>query len=392
MRLIFDGLAAPVRLHNCAPLVDLLPSVLPGWPFRTEADNGQSALLSLSHGSSGYVLETPLLPEPVTRTDTVEAACAFAAELTRAYVHQDDQLLCLHAAAAEFAGKLVVFPAHYRSGKSILSACLAAAGVRLFNDDVLPIRRSDGCGISPGLALRLRNPLPDNLAIESRRFIESHTSLQGNNYSYLDLDDTNMAPRGAALPIGAFIVLEREPGAMATLEAVGQADLLHQVVWQNFAREATAPSILDALNRLVLSSQRWRLRYDRTEEAVELLQKTFQSWPETAPGNNPTAARGQLASGTPGGLAPRHYRQAPGIRVIETDRQSFLADPNGNAIHHLNPLGASLWRLFVEPITIDELASILASAFPDLEPAQARCDVDALVSELTDKNLLDYGG
>ena len=74
--------------------------------------------------------------------DRVDAACSFIVDLIRAYIAAAPSLLCLHGAAAEFAGRLVVFPTPYRSGKSTLTAYLAAAGVRVYADDILPSRRT----------------------------------------------------------------------------------------------------------------------------------------------------------------------------------------------------------------------------------------------------------
>jgi len=392
MHVIFDDLSKPVRLLNCEELYKFLPSVLPGWSFIVAPDNSQSPIISLTQAANSYVLEGDLLPEPLTRNDMVDAICALVAELIRAYVHQDDRLLCLHGAAAEFAGKLVIFPSQYRAGKSILSACLAAAGVPLFCDDVLPISRTESRGIAPGLALRLRRPLPDNLTADSLRFIEAHNYLQGEHYMYLNLDDSLMASRGEALPIGAFVLLEREAGTTTMLEDVSEAEILRQVIWQNFAREAEAQKILDALSRLVAESQCFRLRYDRAEDAAWLLQQEFNSWTEVSPGADPGKVLPFKSNTADRGLAPGHYRQRPEISIVEVDNQSFLADRQGAAIHHLNSTGSSVWTLLAEPMTLDEVTGILITAFPDLEREQVRCDIDALVSELTRKNLLEFGG
>lgn len=392
MYVLFDDMSKPLRLLNCEELYKFLPLALPGWPFIAAPDSSQSPIISLTRAAESYVLEGDLIPEPLMPNDMVDAICALVAELIRAYVHQDDRLLCLHGAAAEFAGKLVIFPSQYRAGKSILCACLAAAGVPLFSDDVLPISRTESRGIAPGLALRLRRPLPDNLAAESLRFIEAHNDLEGENYMYLNLDDRAMASRGKALAVGAFVLLEREAGTTTMLEEVSEAEILRQVVWQNFAREAEAPKILDTLSRLVAESQCLRLRYDRAEDAAWLLQQEFNAWSEVSPGADFSKLLPFESNSADCGLAPGHYRQKPGIGIVEADNQSFLADRQGAAIHHLNPTGSSVWKLLAEPMTLDEVVGILITAFPELDREQVSCDIDALVSELMRKNLLEFGG
>ena len=392
MLLNFDGLSKPVRLVNCETLSKNLPLAFPGWSINVEPDTSQSPILTVTQENNSYTLEGFWLPEPLLRNDMVDAICALVAELMRAYVRQDDRLLCLHGAAAEFAGKLVIFPSQYRAGKSILSASLAAAGVRLFCDDVLPIGLADARGIAPGLAVRLRKPLPDNLSAETRHYIERHNCLQGEHYHYLDLADSAMAARGRQAPIGAFVLLEREAGATPAFEEISEADVLRQVVWQNFAREAEAPKILEVLSRLVADSQRMRLRYDRAEEAVGLLQQYFSSWPEELSSVDDKRLLSEHSNAGATEIPPGCYWRNPGVSVVDVDGQSFLADSQGAAIHHLNPTASSIWNLLAEPMSVDEIMQVLLTAFPDLDPDRLSQDVNSLVADLMRENLLRYGG
>lgn len=391
VHVIFAGLSKPVQLTDCDELLKHIPLVFPGWSIHTAPDTAEAPILDLCRQGETYVLQGHWLAEPLTRNDMADALSALVAELMRAYVQQDERLLCLHGAAAEFNGKLVIFPSKYRAGKSILSACLAAAGVQLFCDDVLPIGLAEGQGIAPGLALRLRKSLPDNLAPESLGFVDRHIRLRGENYLYLDLADGLMAPRGRQLPIGAFVLLEREPGVTTLLEEVSAAEVLQQVVWQNFAREAEAPKILELLSRLAANAQRFRLRYDRAEDAVWLLQQTFNCWPdealEAAAGEPLANVQDAAECNLPRGC----YRRNPEVTIVQVDDQCFLADRQGAAIHHLNPTGSAIWTLVSEAMTLDEITAVFLAAFPDLDHDQARRDVTNLVGELMKKNLLQYG-
>jgi len=309
----------------------------------------------------------------------------------RAYVHEDRELLCLHGAAAEFAGKLVLFPSNYRAGKSILSACLAASGVRLFGDDVLPISLLDAEGIAPGFAPRLRLPLPDNLGSETCDFIDKHNRLQGEQYLYLDLESDVLAPRGFQLPIGAFVLLEREEGTRPLLEIVSEVEVLRQVIWQNFARETEAPKILRVLSELVASSQRFRLRYDRAEDAVRLLLEIFSDWSAQSGNRTHDVAMADRQTSVAHHLLPGCYLRNPDISIVQIEDQMFLADGQGATIHHLNSIGTAIWSLLAEPMTADEMTNLLMAAFPDHEPGSIESDLSSLIDELLSKNLLLAG-
>ena len=389
--LIFGDMSNSVELINCRHLPDCFPLIFPGWQITEVSAEHCSPVLSLRLEDNNYVLESYWLKKPVYRTNEDAAICLLVAELMRAFVHEDRQLLCLHGAAAEFAGKLVVFPSNYRAGKSILSACLAASGVQLFGDDVLPISLLDAEGIAPGFAPRLRLPLPDNLDLETLEFINKHNRLQGEQYLYLDLENDVLAPKGCQLPVGAFVLLEREEGVSPVMASVSEAEVLHQVIWQNFARETEAPRILGVLSELVASSQRFRLRYDRTEDAVRLLRESFSHW-TTQSGNgsyDKTLANGQ--TGIIDHLLPGHYLRKPDISIVQIEDQVFLADEQGAAIHHLNPIGTAIWSLLEEPMTADEITNLLMTAFPDLERSSIESDLHNLIDELLSRNLLLAG-
>jgi len=389
--LIFNDMSNSVELINCRHLSNCFPLIFPGWLITEVPAEHCSPVLSLRLEDDHYVLESDWLENPVYRKNEDAAICLLVAELMRAYVHEDRELLCLHGAAAEFAGKLVLFPSNYRAGKSVLSACLAASGVRLFGDDVLPISLLDAAGIAPGFAPRLRLPLPDNLDLQTRDFINKHNRLQGEQYLYLDLENDLLAPRGCQLPVGAFVLLEREEDASPFIETVSEAEVLRQVIWQNFARETEAPRILGVLSKLVASSQRFRLRYDRAEDAVRLLQENFSDWATQSGNGNyaKTAADSQI--GTIEHLLPGHYLRKPDISIVQIEDQVFLADGQGAAIHYLNPIGTAIWSLLAEPMTADEMTNLLLTAFPDLERSAIESDLHNLIDELLSSNLLLAG-
>ena len=391
LHLTFEGLERPVSLVDCRHLLDHFPLVFPGWQIDVLSEYTGPPILTLGYEKSTYLLEADWLKKPIRRTDMTDAICALVVEVVRTYVRDNVNLLCLHGAAANFSGRLVVFPSKYRAGKSVLSACIAAAGIQIFCDDVLPIGIVEGHGIAPGLAPRLRIPLPDNLSPKSRKFIQSSTGLEGNQYLYLDLANDHLAARDSQAPVGAFILLEREEGAQLSLEAVSEAEVLHQVVWQNFARDAEAPRILEQLSCLVSGAQRFRLRYDRAEDAVALLKKTFKTWPSRIPKGAESIVTTAASSVSPASVPPGCFLRRADIMVVSINGESFLADSGGVAIHHLNPVGTAIWTLLSEPVTMVDMVDLLLTAFPGIDGDQVRGDVATLVDTLESKNLLLVG-
>jgi len=391
LHLVFDGLEQPVALVDCRHLFDHFALIFRGWHIEASPLDTPPPFLTLRLEKSTYILEADWLKKTIRRTDQVDAICGLVANLVRFYVRGNADLLCLHGAAAKFTGRLVVFPSKYRAGKSVLSACIGAAGIQIYCDDVLPISIGEGHGIAPGLAPRLRIPLPDNLSPESVDFIQNRTGLEGKQYLYLDLDNDHLAARGSQASVGAFILLEREEGTPLSLEAISEADVLHRVVWQNFARKAEAPRILQRLSQLVSHAQRFRLRYDRAEDAVVLLKETFETWPTEsvqAPDTRFTTAQESIR---PPHVPPGCYLRKPEIGIVTIDGESFLADNQGAAIHHLNPVGSAIWTLMAEPVTIADMVDLLHLAFPDVGGEQVKGDVADLIDTLVSKNLLVVG-
>ncbi len=396
----FDGLRRPVRLTDCRELLEGFEQVFHGWHFHEVAgDLDDPPIISIRGTEKGYVLESPWLEAPLRYRDPVSAVCAFIVDLIRGQVDDDPDLLCLHGAAAEFAGRLVVFPSVYRAGKSVLSACLAAQGQRLFADDVLPIAAPQDHGVAPGIMPRLRLPLPDDLDPETRSFLDSRRGLAGQRYLYLELSREELAERGTTAPVGGFVLLERDPEARPTLSPIREGELLRQVIWQNFARSRPAPRIMERTRRLVQSARRFRLRYAKAQQAVDLLKETFTDWPDSGaaglagPAGDAAAAPipVRVAKGRETAIPPGCYLRRPEATEMTVDGERFLADPAGQAIHHLNPVGSALWQLLAEPMSIAEMTDLLQAAFPDVARQRLEEDVRALVTSLADRGLVTKG-
>ena len=159
-----------VKLTDCGDLFEYFPVIFSGWQITEIQQDIENPIVTMCASTQGYELTAEWLSEPQRCKNKANAICAFVSKMVRAYIDDDQNLLCLHGAAAEFGGSLVVFPSKFRSGKSVLSACLAYADVKIFCDDVLLVDLEKGQGIAAGLAPRLRLLLPGCLSGPASHF------------------------------------------------------------------------------------------------------------------------------------------------------------------------------------------------------------------------------
>lgn len=390
----FDGLSKPIVLIESSDIYACFPKVFHEWRFRETAAAESDPVLTISRDTKGYRIEADWLHPPLVRVDQVDALCGFIAELIRAFINDNTRLLCLHGAAAEFGGRLVIFPNRYRAGKSVLSACLAAAGVRLFADDVLPIVEQNDHGMAPGIAPRLRVPLPGNLSARTRDFLDHRTVARGERYFYLGLTSAELAPHGTTAPIGAFVLLERTQDANPELLPVGESEILKQVIWQNFAREVEAPEIVQRLRGIIGRAGCYRLRYSSADDAAAFLKANFTTWAASTP---TAPEHGRKASPSTGPARAVHgpsagcYQRSPLVTETLVDGESFLADAEGAAIHHLNPVGSAIWQALAKPLTVGQIVDLLHTAFPEADLNRIEQDVGALLDDLKARQLVLYG-
>jgi hypothetical protein len=389
----FADLPKPVDIDLPEEMLATIGILLPGWPIKPWSANDQSdPVLRFAAEELHFSIIGPWVPEPVLRTDRVDAACGFIAELIRAYVNEVPERLCLHAAAAEVGGRLVLFPSTHKAGKSILSAALASAGCRLFGDDIVLIDARDGTGISGGVCPRLRLPLPDTLQTETRSFIAANSGPTGKRYCYLTLGKSALAPKEERLPIGTFVMLERADAGPAQLERLDLADALKTVVWQNFARREASTTILERLYAIVRRTGAYRLVYSASEDAARLLRERFANWSDpiadspAAEGGSPDvqcAAAGERHDGKPG------FRRKTGVAELEIDSQRFLADNESGKISHLNQTASAIWHLLAEPMSRNEIVKLMSEAFPDIAPEAITADVETSLGILTAAGLVE---
>jgi hypothetical protein len=277
-------------------VIDGLHSVLRGWGAtvssamergrraggtrRDLAKRNKAPLIRVTRTRRGYRrvsvwTRVPSLIRERTRGSVTSAVCGVHFELIDWYATEHPNELCLHAAGLRFPRGLVVFPALAKAGKSVLTVALAARGVRVYADDVVPINLSTRRAVSLGILPRLRPPLPATASRGFRDYVEAHGGLGRGDRLYVEVPDTEMVPFGETTPVRGIVLLERSARGAASIETVDRADALETLILQNFAQAPPADRVLDTLHRVVAGAECRRLRYVRSEDAASLLLATF---------------------------------------------------------------------------------------------------------------------
>lgn len=391
MLLKFDKVARPMLLEGVDSAPPAFVSVFRFWPWWSmPEDAAADPLIRIIPEGDAFWLDAPWLDERLHYSNAVNLACGLAVHVNHAMLMDRPDLICLHGAGIEIGGRLVVFPNAYRAGKSLLTACLAAAGARIFSDDILPIDRDSRQGVALGVSPRLRLPLPETVGQRSRRFIEARSGAKNAQYLYVELDERRQAPFGEQSPFAGFVLLERRDGSPAVLEPVSDGETLKQLVLRNFARQIPAADSLDFLHGLVSSAACYKLTYSVGDEAADVLMSRFTDRAALVRDVEAKAATDMLAR--PQDVKPvgggDHIRRSPGIGERLVGDGLFLTDETGESVYHLNLVGAGVWRLLDGDCSPAEAKSLLHQAFPDIATSQIDHDTDRLVQDLMDQGLL----
>lgn len=392
----FRGLASPLRLRDADQVLTLLPQVFAGWPFEAGTAGPATPFYTISGGDGLLACESHIDDRPPRRFDAVNAVCDAVSAVAYALPAEDDRLLCLHAAALEMAGRLVVFPNLRRAGKSTLSSALARAGHPLFSDDVLPLsftRDTLAWGLAMGIAPRLRLPLPDAIDPQFRDWVATVAGPKNRQYQYLRLPE--QTAHGVVRPLGAFVLLaRRDEPVLPRLEPVSPDAAMDALLHQNFTRDRHSGDVLQAMAGILAWCPVYRLTYSDLTGAVACLEQAFAAWPDAVPEERTSpdlrfrlaelCARGPKEADTQG-----QVRQRPGTIAAEIGGTLYLADAEGRAIHRMDGLAALIWEMLADPATPEEIAADLAEAFPDTPPDRIAADLRQLIERLAAEALID---
>jgi hypothetical protein len=384
MLIALDGIKAPISLHHCDEIIRPLGMVLGSWRFRvleniTERET--AAAISVLRASTSYRISSPWLDEPVVEQSEVGAVFSVAAELARAFAEEQPGLLCLHCAAVEADGRLILFPNRENAGKSTLATGLAARGFRLFADDVLAVSEVSQQGISLGIAPRLRLPLPQSCGTSFHSFVESHRGPYDAEFLYLNLDASQLARHGQTCPIGATVLLDRRRSGSPKLTSLARGRALRQLIIQNFAPDGTSLTTINRLFSMIETGACFSFTYSKLDEAIDFLSKRFSSGDGPWQDDRMDQGRGTRVSEIAVEVAQDHrpwsaqFTQVAGIALRAVDNDIFLVKSGDAAVFHLNAVAASLWHMLEQPTSLAMAIDAVQKAFPAADARKVKRDV-----------------
>jgi hypothetical protein len=394
LRLDFDAVDRPVYLAAADPLLAGLLPLLRGWEVRIAAETALPeqgvALTSVLGLGETYALSSMYLDTPTQGLPAASAVCGIVADLAQRFFESRPDWLALHCGAFQSGGRLVLVTGGQRAGKSTLISRLSAEDdLTIVCDDVLPI---DPCGRGHGLgaAPRLRLPLPGGASARFRDHVDACLRLRDDLYGYI-LPPT-LAARGDAGPIAAVLVLDREEGAMARLCHVDPADAVSHLLQRNLAPYEDVAEVFDRVHRIASGATCLRLVYSDLEEAVALIRAALPpdgSWPAMTPGPA-LDALDEVGAGGPIEIpeGPLFRRNDVSVRRVPGSEALFLCVPETMDIVTLNATGRLIWDILEDPLDADEVADVLAEAFPDVDFAVIYEDVLCAIAHLHEARLV----
>ncbi|WP_355661158.1 PqqD family protein [Halomonas salifodinae] len=397
--LSLPGLGCCLRLVNAPEVARALATALPGWPITARPARGSAPAIRLYRCGDGYRQYAPELPTGLDLPTVTAAVCSLIADLAGEALAgdrhrdrapdrvQEQGLIGLHCGSVEIDGRLAIFPEAHRAGKSTLSVACAAAGYRVFGDDVLGLTPA-GEGMALGIAPRLRLPLPEILPPELVDYIHRRAGPEDAHYRYVIPEAEERAAHGESRPLGAIVLLERDAGLTAPeVVRLAPGEGLVQLLTQNFAYDLTHEALMPRLVPLMERLPCLLLRYAEPLAAARELARVLRT-----PEADETTSMAEAARMTPrrGVECPAHgrWRASPNASAHALGDELFLIHRPSGAIHRLNATGHAVWALLAEEaLSVDELADCLAEHFDRPLAAVAR-DLRILMGGLLEAGLV----
>ena len=278
----FGAYSAPVRFDDCDDLLSGFKSILRGWDIKEmPGDDPAPPIIRFRKRKGWFYWQSKRLPPPKDwkphgPKKVIDAVADFHYRFLDWHSLEFTNHFCLHCAAVEMDGGLVIFPSVQKAGKSTLVAELAMRGYRVFCDDVLPIDPENNYGIAMGIVPRLRLPLPQSLSEMHLQFVNSRIGLSDRYAAYITLHDAELAGFGDAAPIRAIILLDRQTEtAPAKLAMAGRAQSPAKLIHQNFAKHLSPTTIFDNLLKVVENSELRSLEFSDVADAADLIEQEF---------------------------------------------------------------------------------------------------------------------
>ncbi len=380
-----------VELCGAEAVGRALDTVMPDWGLRAVKDPvppGAPVTVITDAAPKGYSFQSWWSRTPLTKLGLAGASCGVVADLVQSYCDARPDTLGLHCGAVEVGGHLLAFTGPFRAGKTTLVTRLAAEpGVRLFCDDVLPVR-PDGQAVALGIQPRLRLPLPDRVSDGFRRYVADHLTVQDSRYGYVESPE--QARTGTLAPLAALIVLRREEGARARFHRMRSAEAAAHLIRQNIADPGEAEAHYDRLTDLVAGLFCVTLVYSDLEEAVAQVHRAFAAGHLPAPELEidaplpPDPIEGDVSLADLSGV----YCRAAEVSAREIGEDVFLWQMEGRNFFRLNPVAGAVWDLLEEPATGHEIAATLMDVFADTPAEIIAADLSALLGQLSARGLV----
>ncbi|MGO3004944.1 MAG: PqqD family protein [Halomonas sp.] len=386
------GIGPYLRLVGAQPLIPVLQAAMPGWPLSECPLQSTAPEICVWQQEDGFWQQAPALPNGMWLDTPVSAACSVIADLAGAFLHRHPEYIGLHCGAAQINDQLVIFPDSHRAGKSMLTAAFAAAGYRVFGDDVVALT-PEGEGLSLGVAPRLRLPLPASLDAEFRDFINHHQGPSDDRYGYVALDETLLVSHGEKCPVGAIILIDRADSVTSPqLTALQHGEGLWQLLKQNFA---------DTLSDQVLVAKFWSLmkhvpcfllRYADAFQAADFVGRELEKVMNARPSNDALMSQDLPATGVAAldRNDQRCWHACQAAYEYPLGDELFVIVEEGGAIHRMNVTSRAVWALLQhEALTMEELSQTLVAFFMPVSLEQVRKDIAELLGQFLAAGLIE---
>ena len=392
--LYLPGIGPCVRIIHAPEVVTAFKKALAGWTASFVAPQEPPPPFYIKKDAEGLWQGERTTPDEFYIPSATSAVCSVVGELIGYYLELQPELLGLHCAAVEIAGRLVLFPEDSRAGKSTLSAAFMAAGYRVFGDDVLALT-AQGEGVAMGVAPRLRLPLPTSFSAEFSAYLAESIRLADDRYGFVLPVDAPLAPHAERAPVGTIVLLERYSDELIHTEPelirlpVGEG--LLQLLCQNFAYEASGKELIDFLLPLMQHSSCYLLRYGEPLTAARYVARSLQQ--PAAAVHAASLLNPSLAEQSALGLGARSlmtlWEPTQNVSRYEVGEELFLIQTCSGVIHRLNNTGKAVWQLLQqEPLTGQELSEVLAESF-DVDLALVQSDIPPLLAALEQAELIE---
>lgn len=382
-----------LRIEHAPAAVSALCQAMPGWPATITPPQVHTPTQYIYQDIDGLWQGSFDEPNEYHLPSPASAACSLVGDLISQRLAVEPELLGLHCGSVEINGRLVLFPQSSKAGKSTLTVAFAAAGYRIFGDDVLGLSTT-GQGVAMGVAPRLRLPLPVSFSKEFVEYTERHAGPEDDRYRFVIPPNNGLARFDESSPVGHIVLLERdehisEPEVIALSPGEG----LLQLLCQNFARDSSNEQLVNRFLPLMQSVPCLLLRYSEPLAAVRHLAKVIQC-PNWQPTPNASLVPSPLSYGSANKthrlqqMLENNWSVQPQVSAYPLGEELFLIHTASGAIHRLNASGKIVWQLLQqEPLSGLMLSEVLAKHYrTPLETVTA--DISNLINALAQSGLI----